>query len=518
MANKTLFSSSRGPKIPTADTTNEAGGVAYAFTDKHALAQYACTGCLNGTYYASAGTQLDTILEKSQKVEPLFLAKLAVYARKQAHMKDVPALLCAILAVRDTKLLDTIFDTVIDNGKMLRNFVQILRSGTVGRKSLGSRPKKLVQRWLATRSDAAVFRASVGRSPSMADVIKMVHPRPQTASRQALYGYLLGRSFNGDALPAVVQSFEQYKADRVGQTPNVPFQMLTALGLGTAEWTEIARRAHWQMTRMNLNTFARHGVFQVPGMTELIASRLRDRSLIAKSRVFPYQLLMAYHKVDAAVPSEVREALQDAMEIAVSNVPTVDGKVYILADVSGSMGSPVTGYRKGATTLVRCVDVAALVAATFLRQNPNAEVLPFDTEVRDMRINPRDSIMTNAQKLASLCGGGTHCSKPLQALNKRKASGDLVIFVSDNESWVDTRSAHRGTAVMSEWQSYKARNPAAKLVCLDVQPYAHTQAKDRKDILNIGGFSDTVFSVIDQFARGENSAEHWVSIIERVTI
>ena len=41
--------------------------------------------------------------------------------------------------------------------------------------------------------------------------------------------------------------------------------MLTALGLGRREWTAIARSAPWQMTRMNLNTFARHGVFERAG-------------------------------------------------------------------------------------------------------------------------------------------------------------------------------------------------------------------------------------------------------------
>ena len=51
-------------------------------------------------------------------------------------------------------------------------------------------------------------------------------------------------------------------------------------------------------------------------------------------------------------------------------------------DVSGSMHSPVTGFRKGATTAVRCIDVAALVAAAVLRKNPDAEVIPFEDEVR----------------------------------------------------------------------------------------------------------------------------------------
>ena len=84
-------------------------------------------------------------------------------------------------------------------------------------------------------------------------------------------------------------------------------------------------------------------------------------------------------------------------------MPAIDGQVYVCPDVSGSMQSPVTGHRKGATTAVRCVDVAALVAAAILRQNPTAEVLPFErARSSTLRLNPRDSVMTNAEKLASL--------------------------------------------------------------------------------------------------------------------
>src|SRR5688572_31436401 len=99
--------------------------------------------------------------------------------------------------------------------------------------------------------------------------------------------------------------------------------MLTALELGTAEWTAIARRAPWQMTRMNLNTFARHGVFGQPGMPGRIAKRLRDPEKIVKARVFPYQLMIAYRMAveNAGIPQIVCNALQDAMEIATANVP-----------------------------------------------------------------------------------------------------------------------------------------------------------------------------------------------------
>ncbi len=304
-----------------------------------------------------------------------------------------------------------------------------------------------------------------------------------------------------------------------GDIPDVPFQMLTALELGTREWIAIARRAPWQMTRMNLNTFARHGVFGQPGMPELIADRLRDPKAIAKARVFPYQLMVAYKMANgnADIPKEVCDALQDAMEIAIANVPAIEGRVFVCPDVSGSMSTPVTGFRKGATTAVRCIDVAALVAAAVLRKNPATEVLPFEQSVVKVDLNSRDSVMTNAARLASVGGGGTNCSAALELLNRHKVKGDLVIFVSDYESWVDGGGG-RGTATMRAWNGFKQRNPGARLACIDVQPYHTVQAVEREDILNVGGFSDQVLNVISEFARGELNADHWIGVIESVAL
>jgi 60 kDa SS-A/Ro ribonucleoprotein len=517
MANKNLFKSIIGKLIPAADALNEEGAPAYAFKPEHALAQYAATGCLNSTFYAGAEEQLSKVLGLCERVDAEFVAKTAVFARERGFMKDTPALLLAVLSAKDVKLLARVFPRVVDNAKMLRNFVQVVRSGAAGRKSLGTAPKRLVREWLEARDEAALFRASVGQSPSFADLIRMVHPRPRTREREALYGYFVGRDFDPEALPEVVRRFEAYKAGDRAEVPDVPFQMLTALELGKAEWAAIARRAPWQMTRMNLNTFARHGVFEEPGMAELVARRLSDPESVEKARVFPYQLMAAYQMTDRRVPAEVRDALQDALEVAVRNVPQVPGKVYVFPDVSGSMACPVTGYRKGSTSAVRCVDVAALVAAAVLRRNPRAEVIPFEEKVVELSLNARDSVMTNAQKLAAVGGGGTNCGAPLALLNKRRAEGDLVIYVSDNQSWVDAGGG-RGTETMRQWNAFKQRNPRARLVCVDLQPYGTTQAKEREDVLNIGGFSDQVFDLVAEFAAGRLDPGHWVGRIEAVEL
>src|SRR5690349_6889437 len=325
MANKTLFKSLVGKLIPTTNAFNEECAPAYALSPKHQLAQYAATGCLNTTFYATADEQLAKVVELCAEVEAEFIAKTAVFCRERGFMKDMPALLAASLSVQDREFLGRIFPRVIDNAKMLRNFVQIVRSGVVGRKSLGTAPKRLVREWLDACDPATLFRSNVGQDPSLSDIVKMVHPKPKDREREALFGYFIGRDYAFDAMPEVAREYEllKYKnKDDSREVPDVPCRMLTSLDRGTPEWTAIARRASWQMTRMNLNTFARHGVFGQPGMTELIANRLRDPKAIAKARVFPYQLLVAYTmaNANADIPREVCDALQDAMEIAIANV------------------------------------------------------------------------------------------------------------------------------------------------------------------------------------------------------
>lgn len=577
MANKNLFSSQRGRKAPATDTRNRAGGVAYRMKDKQGLAQLAATGCLSRTFYASARTQLDEILKLANRVDPEFLAKTAIYARKRGYMKDMPALLLAVIAakmgeaykgsdeawdahqesneptkyrsakaydeahtetyqgyVRVQKKADKLkedifvpaFHRVLDNPRMLRNFVQIIRSGVTGRKSLGTILKKEVQKWLAERTDDQIFRGSVGNDPSMADIIKMVHPRPESKSRAALYGYLLKREYNKRNLPKLVKQYEKFKEGNEVEVPDVPFQMLTSFDLDKSVWKEIAKNARWQMTRMNLNTFERHGVLKDRKMVKMIAERLANAENVRHARAFPYQLMIAYGMYNGE--HEIKEALQDAMETAVENVPRINGRIAVFPDISGSMHDPVTGSRGSATTKVSCVDVAGLISSVFVRHNPNAIVIPFGTQAHtNVRLNPRDSIMTNAIKLARMNGGGTNCSAAMRALREMHEPVDMVVYVSDNESWMDSTGTNgygywgrrMGTSMMNEWEAYKSQfNRNAKLVCMDLAPNTHSQAIERDDILNVGGFSDVVFDIVNMFYNDELSADHWVDVIEEIEL
>src|SRR5262245_45083587 len=109
MANKSLFHSATS-SLPRADTRNEAGGQAYQLPPKAALAHLAATSCFNGVYYAEADDQLSTLLTLAAHVDDaLYLAKLAVYSRERAFMKDMPATLVLLLAKRDGALFQRAF-------------------------------------------------------------------------------------------------------------------------------------------------------------------------------------------------------------------------------------------------------------------------------------------------------------------------------------------------------------------------------------------------------------------------
>ncbi len=517
MANQQLFNTQPHATPSPALTHNEAGGIAYSLSAKQQLAQLAATACFGQTYYADGKTELAKTLQLCKQVDTDFIAKAAIYSAHKAQMKDIPALLLAVLASRDSTHFAQVFAHIITNGKMLRNFVQIMRSGVTGRKSLGTLPKKLIQQWLNNASEKQLLNAAIGNKPSLADIVKMVHPKALEDWRSAWFAWIIDKNIDIQTLPATTRAFEEFKKNSVGELPDVPFFMLTSLELSNQQWQDLALKMSWSQLRQGLNMLARHQVFEQSDTTHLLAQRLASQVEVHKAQVMPYQLLATYRAMDDKTPDIIRAAIEQAMEHAIANVPTLDAKIAVCPDVSGSMSSAITGYRGSATSRIRCVDVAGLIASALLRKNPHARMIPFDIHVRDIDFNANDNILHNSEKFAEICGGGTTVSAPLIQLNEEKALVDMVIIISDNQSWADIARNKTRTALMHEWAILKKRCPHAKLVCLDIQPYGHSPAHNRKDILNIGGFSDAVFETIASFLQQDhNDNDYWVHQIEKI--
>ena len=505
MVSKALFKTAKG-KEP--NTVNEAGGKAYTMEAKHALAQLAVTGCLGNTFYASAETQLNTVLDLLNSLEPTrdnmtFVAKLAAYSRHKGFMKDMPALIVAWMTKVKTpdgkfltgtcgwarNILSFTFDDVIDDGKMLRNYYQIIRSGKLGSKSLGN--ASLIKTWFETRTDEQLFDSNIG-NPSLKDIIRTAHPK-----HRPFFKYLMGYELSAaevESLPTRVREFEAFKKDPTLGLPDVNFMLLTSLPLTEAHWVDIASNMSWQQLRINLNNLEKHGVLKDRVLVDSIASKLRDEEAIVKAKAMPYQLYQAYKNFtsDNAYANEIiGTALQDAFEISLKNAPKLTGLSYVFVDVSGSMGYSVTS---GYNSKTRFVDIAAMFASAIKKSNPEAVIVPFNDFVIDYKINSRDSSMTITSQLAALCTGGTRTSSCLEYLKKNKIKPDNIIFISDNMSWEDKIPAN------TIYQDVKTAT--SKLICIDIAPYTSTQFDYGKNVLHIGGFNDSVFAAIEAFLNG----------------
>lgn len=527
--NKNLFRNRR-TLAPSTDTRNAAGGRAYSKGDANALAQFAVTGTFQDTFYVGAANQLAKVKELAQSVDAEFLAKLAVYSREHGKMKDMPAYLLATLAARgETELVKRIFPRVCNNSKVLFAFVRIIRSGEVGRKSFGTSLKRLIQQWITGRNNHALFMGTIGHSdPSMADVIKMVHPRPVGETQSNMFSYLLGNSYDLSMLPYDVRVFEQLKRGETREVPDIPFRAMTNIDLDVAQWRAIAVNMPWNTLRQNLNMLGRRGVFDDTGVVRTLADKLADEGNVVACNAFPFELLATWKATRNEVPVEISNALQEAMEVATRNVPKLQGDTLIAVDQSGSMcQGPVTG-RGAKPSIIRVVEAASLIGCSLLRSNKTATLIGFDcAQWSGMRggdmpgvypmnhLNPFDSVMTNVSKM-NAGGGGTDCSLPFQYLIKNNKRVDNIIVLSDYESWTSTWNGGVNCApACAAWKTYSRKNPRAKLACVDLQPQNTNQVPDQPGrVINIGGWNDPMFRTLDEFFNRDSNVD-FVGIIER---
>ena len=110
------------------------------------------------------------------------------------------------------------------------------------------------------------------------------------------------------------------------------------------------------------------------------------------------------------------------------------------------------------------------------------------------------------------------------AQRRRHCGGRLGVsqIAAADEGHVAAGGQHGATGVMTQWQKFVQHqqqwlsNAPPKLVCIDLQPYGTSQAPERDDILNIGGFSDAVFDVVSAFLSG--NAGRFVAEVEAIEL
>ncbi|MCS6809238.1 MAG: vWA domain-containing protein [Bacteroidota bacterium] len=537
-------------------TREQEQNTSYAY---HTLAQYAMTGCLDGVVYANPAfhaARLHALIhEQDSCISTEFLAQTAVYAHQYGYIHETPAVLAALLATRkETFYLKSIFPYVITTLSRLRLFVRIIRSGLIGRKSLGTVPKQLIQQWLAQQSDEQLLDYHRDtQKPSLADIIRIAHAKPHTPSRRALYASILHNKRSWANVQSYVSKQETVQHSDNGNNACILSASLPHISSHVSAWQDMIQAAPYHALYHFIPRLLQHGAHDEIAMVQIIyhiTRRLLDTYKNSAHVPISFYPIIEAWKHTAGLTEEIgsttpwqdpttiyptskrtqslslyqaldalRAALEHVLVASISSLPKFHGKTYICIDASGSMQLSMRHQHSthALSASTRYIDIAALFAYLWFRAAAPTDVLPFEQHAVPQRIHAEMTLAEIIDALTAINGGGTNCSAALKYLNQHHAQGMLVIFISDNQSWLDPES-YRSAALLHEWQIFKIRNPLARLVCLDIQPHRVLRPHIREDILHVSGLSESVLRSICAFASGTLYNARWIEQIRDVEL
>lgn len=517
---------------------NHEGFPTFIRSDQEAYLQVLLTNTLSGTFYADQKELLADSLalhELMAQQNPDFMARAILYARNFGFMRLQPIVGLAFLAKHNLSLFRQIFSRVIQTPGDLSDFVEIMR-GKVVSNGMGRAVKTTINEWLAGLSEYhAIKYGSGGQGYSLRDILRLCHPKPKDMKRQLVFNYLVSGELQfapestGDIpgpawydagsnvpqieaferLKQVASSASEYASDADMQAAarqyiaagRLPHEAVTGVLKPDVEtWKALIDQMPYLALLRHLVTFQRQGVLKDQEAVAKIADRLRNLVAMTRAKVLPFRFYSAMQEFHPQTSAEgdIYSALSDALESSFVNLPELPGRICIAPDVSGSMHGLI--YDKSS---IHYCDVTGILAGALLKKCANTPlVLPFETSVkRQTRFNKNDSIMTTANYIAGMTGGGTHVGAPIEWLYNNKDRVDTIIAITDSEDWA-------GGGFLPAWRRYRQDiNRDAQAFLVTISPYRVAVApQDEPGIHYIYGWNDSVLSFISQKAAGSQVA------------
>ena len=205
----------------------------------------------------------------------------------------------------------------------------------------------------------------------------------------------------------------------------------------------------------NLNKMTAVGLLtNMSAATKRVVDAFSDAEKLRKARLHPMRVLVGLktyaggHGIKGSLTwspvPKVIDALDKAFYLAFKAVePT--GKRYVLAlDVSGSMGSAVSGQES-----LSCREAVAALALTIMNVEQQWEVIGFTSgssagryggygrggEVSRLKLSPRQRLDDACNYMAGLDFGGTDCALPMTWAKQNKVAADVFVVLTDNATW-----------------------------------------------------------------------------------
>ena len=443
-------------------------------------------------YYENA-TQSDSklieLVREVAKSDPEFVAGLAIVARNNFYLRTVPQALIAELAVAH-KGDDVVSKAMAKTIRRADDMTELLAyyGNTYGKspKPLAKLPKQL-KLGLANvfpRFDAyQLAKYDRDGAVKLRDVLFLSHASPQSKSQALTWKKLIDGTLESPDTWEVALS----AAGQAGKSKKYAWESILAKA-------EDGKGMGYMAILRNLRNFVEEKVD--PAMYIPI---LTNPGRVARSKQFPYRFFSAYRELEAVnAPSKVLDAVIDAMEISVDNIPILPGRTLICADNSGSMDSPVSEKSK-----VTCRDIANLLTSIVHRKYPDAVASVFSDNWSIVSMSTRNPILTNMKRLCDyITPSSTNTWKIFTSLAMTREKFDRVVIFSDMQSWNSNSyslySRFATPTVQSEynkWCSVIGTKPYVYSV--DLHGYGTSDIDPTlPQVHKLAGWSDKVFNYI----------------------
>ena len=485
--------------------TNHEGAEAFALTPELELYSAIVTASLDNKFYESNDERMERIVSLIAKVNPMFVAQLAVYTRTKMYLRSVPLLLVVELAKIHNG--DNLVSRTIDNTVLRADEIMELLACYQWRNPSGDERKKLgrlshqVQQGLQqafNHFDEYQF-AKYDRSNlqvKLRDALFLVHPKAKNEAQQALFDKITNKTL---AIPYTWET----ELSALGQTQFETEEARTeAFRL---KWEELiaSGKVGYMALMRNLRNILTSKVSA--NFITQVCDTLTDPHAVANAKQLPFRYLAAYREVqniDSTSTPTVLDALEKAVLQSAENIQGFgnDTKVLLACDVSGSMQGPISPRSK-----VQNYDIGLMLA--MLLKNRCSQVISgmFGDTWKAVNL-PASGILANTMELRRRegeVGYSTNGHLVIDWLIEQHQVMDKVMMFTDCQMW---NSRGDNDTMRKSWHRYKSIAPNAKLYLFDMVGYGQTPLSlAEKNVYLISGWSDKVFDVLEALEHGSDA-------------
>lgn len=443
------------------ETTNKQGGYAIERKPKDELVMMTvCNLIGEPNYYDSGASSLkeyEHAIDNVLSFDPEFVLKLAVYARTELHLRSAPMFIINRYTMQTnrivgaSKYIDKAIQRVDDMTELVA--MQLAYCGCVTNPVKRGVAKAFLK---FDEYQYAKYKAAK-HDVSLRDVMFIVHPKPDSGERELIFNKIANNTL----------------------APPDTWEVAISTGGNTKEnWINIIPKMGIMAIVRNLRNFEQAGV-----PVEVYKDKFNEYT-IKRSRMFPYRFYNAYRNVNSR---DNEELLLDAMEHSIKNIPDYNGKTAVLVDVSGSMGATVS-----ANSSIRLYEIGAFMGSCLASKQRDVQVIAFGTSAKEIPIKAHDNLMSITDKLTNVQGTIGYGTNLAVGMNLVDDDVERIIIMSDMQFGNFTLDV----------RDYKGGKP---IYAFNLESYPHCSFNKQQKCIEIGGFSDKVFDLIELLESGKLS-------------